>query len=247
MASHAAATAAAALAADPATVALNEIPDDLVEDTSYANFHDFRVEAMELDLDVDFDEQRLRGSVTHLVRVKREGVTVLVLDTGAGIEVDSVKLKREGATGPREALAFEFGDATLDWKGRPLRITLPADACANRGALLKVTIAYATGAGDGCSAVQWLAPESTSGKELPFMFTQCQAIHCRSMIPCQDAPCCKVGADGEAQRFSNLSLSLSLSLISVTYLTYLTSLSTLSLLSRSVTRRASLAPRSSVP
>ena len=114
---------------DPSEVALNEIPSDLIEDTSHANFHEFRVESMDLDLDCDFEEKRLRGSVTHVVRVKKAGATTLVLDTGAGIEVESVKLKLAGG-GPRQELAFEFGDATMDWKGRPLRIALPAEACA---------------------------------------------------------------------------------------------------------------------
>jgi leukotriene-A4 hydrolase len=38
------------------------------------------------------------------------------------------------------------------------------------------------------SACQWLDPAATKGGERPFLFTQCQAIHARSLLPCFDSP-----------------------------------------------------------
>ena len=49
-----------------------------------------------------------------------------------------------------------------------------------------VTIEYTTSPASG--ALLWLSKDQTSGKQLPFLFTQGQAIYTRSWIPCQDSP-----------------------------------------------------------
>ncbi|KAK9684056.1 hypothetical protein RND81_10G183500 [Saponaria officinalis] len=42
------------------------------------------------------------------------------------------------------------------------------------------------------SALQWLSPPQTFAKTSPFVYTQCQAIHARSVFPCQDTPAARI-------------------------------------------------------
>lgn len=62
--------------------------------------------------------------------------------------------------------------------GQALRVLLPAGAD-------EVSIGYDTA--EKASALQWLAPEQTRDGA-PFVFSQCQAIHARSLVPIQDTP-----------------------------------------------------------
>ncbi|XP_047326709.1 leucine aminopeptidase [Impatiens glandulifera] len=42
------------------------------------------------------------------------------------------------------------------------------------------------------SALQWLSPPQTFNKSHPFVYTQCQSIHARSVFPCQDTPAARI-------------------------------------------------------
>nr|CAD7571094.1 unnamed protein product [Timema californicum] len=67
---------------------------------------------------------------------------------------------------------------------------------------LVIRIKYETS--PSAESLQWLKPEQTCGKKLPYLFSQCQPIHCRSMVPCQDTPSVKVTYSAEITVPSNL-------------------------------------------
>jgi leukotriene-A4 hydrolase len=78
-------------------------------------------------------------------------------------------------------LKFRVSDKVADI-GSKLTIDLPTKTDGE----ITIVINYKTA--PTASALQWLAAEQTSGKKHPYMFSQCQAIHARSIVPCQDSP-----------------------------------------------------------
>ena len=58
---------------------------------------------------------------------------------------------------------------------------------------LKLEIEYETS--PNASALQWIDPNATLGKRHPYLFSQCQAIHARSICPLQDTPSVKFKYD----------------------------------------------------
>lgn len=85
-------------------------------------------------------------------------------------------------------------ETVLDQDGRPLEFVLhpPEPIFGSRLAITlppatrAITIAYHTS--PEASALQWLDPAQTKGGTHPFLFSQCQAIHARSVVPLQDTP-----------------------------------------------------------
>jgi len=129
-----------------------------------------RTRHLEWDARVDFESKRLTATATlHFHAAATAGP--LDLDTRA-LDVSSVT----DLSGAKLEWSLGAPDAIL---GNPLRITVPAGA-------LGVRIEYRTAS--DASALQWLEPAQTHGGQKPYLFSQCQAIHARSLVPCQDTP-----------------------------------------------------------
>jgi aminopeptidase N len=90
--------------------------------------------------------------------------------------------------------SVDDGAAPLPWTlaaaepilGSRLRVTLGAGTRV-------VRIRYRTS--PAASALQWLTPAQTAGGVHPFLFSQCQAIHARSLVPLQDTPRVRITYD----------------------------------------------------
>jgi len=151
----------------PAAVSLAPLPRD---SHSFARPGEARVSHVALDLIPDFATRRLQGTARLTIQ-RAPSADSIVLD------VRDLTIRRI-TDGAGNALGYNVG-AAQQFLGSPLAIALPA-----RGDV--IVIEYETS--PEAAAVQWLSPEQTAGKRLPFMFTQGQAILTRTWVPTQDSP-----------------------------------------------------------
>ena len=109
-----------------------------------------------------------------------EAIATLTFDRGGGpVDLDTRGLRVARVT-DRAGTALRFALGPADpVLGQRLRVELPAgvDTCV---------VSYRTG--PEASALQWLEQEQTAGGKAPFLYSQCQAIHARSVVPLQDTP-----------------------------------------------------------
>lgn len=184
--------------ADPADPADESGRPDGPDPHSFARPDQVRVEHMGLQWEVSFEDERLDGVATLLLD-RTDPAAPLRLDTRE-LEISSVSAAtldvQAGEHGvPEFAIADPGGTwaptpfavgATVGRLGAPLTVELPPNANA-------VRIEYRTA--PGATGLQWLSPEQTAGKKRPFLYSQSQAIHARSWIPCQDSPGIRVTYD----------------------------------------------------
>ncbi|HEV7289596.1 M1 family metallopeptidase [Sphingomonas sp.] len=136
---------------------------------TYARPAEARVTHVDLTLNIDFDSKTI-GGVATLDVLAAKGAKEIVLDT-LDLEIAVVSDER----GVKLAHRVGASDPQL---GAPLTIEL-------NGAK-RIRIVYRSK--PGARALQWLTPEQTQSKTLPFLFSQGQAINNRSWIPTQDSP-----------------------------------------------------------
>lgn len=143
---------------------------------SYSEPDVIRVQHVDLELRALFEKRTLEGTVTlQLLRNAQYPVAPLILDT-RGLKIHGVEAS--SPAGSYEPVDYEIGPSE-PILGAPLTIELSRDVS-------HVRIAYSTGR--NATALQWLDPAQTAGKNHPFLFTQSQSIHARSWIPLQDTP-----------------------------------------------------------
>ncbi len=162
----------------------------LIDPHSYCDSTQPATRHLDLALDVDFSRKVIEGEVVLTFREPAGGP--LDLDS-KGLTIHSARTS-SGADVP-----FTLGepDPIL---GQRLRLDLAAGTEA-------VRILYTTS--PDAVALQWLGPEQTAGKKHPFLFSQCQAIHARSMVPVQDTARVRVTYDAAVTVPSALSAVMS--------------------------------------
>lgn len=115
------------------------------------------------------------------------------------VDIDSIFIKSTSDDVPAK---FAVTDLVKD-QGSKLTIELPSKANGK----IDVLINYETTS--TASALQWLSPEQTLGKNHPYLYSQCQAIHARSILPCQDTPAVKFTYNAKIRHPSDLTALMS--------------------------------------
>lgn len=142
-----------------------------------SNYNNWKTKHTIANFTIDFKKQRLTGSVhLQLESLTDKESEEIVLDTSF-LDVQDISVN---------------GSKSKDWVvkdpfepyGSPLSIKISGGAA--KGSVVVVDISLSTT--DKCTALQWMTPSQTSNKKFPYMFSQCQAIHNRSIFPCQDTP-----------------------------------------------------------
>lgn len=144
--------------------------DTVVKDEhTLSNAGFIRVKHLSLNINVDFDQKKIKGSA-HWQLDHLQPAEEVIFDT-YDLSIDSVKLD--------DGSLAEFRlEAPLPYIGSALHIPVTPHTRS-------LTIYYQTG---DALALQWLTPEQTFGKKHPFLYTQSESIFARSWIPCQDGP-----------------------------------------------------------
>lgn len=152
------------------TMAPNRDPNTL------ANYGEWLTKHTTVNFRVNFEKQRLEGSVLlDLESLTEKQSKAIILDTNQ-LHVSSVKLNSSES-------AWELKDKVGPY-GSPLHVSVPEGV--SKGEVVKVEIAVETTA--ECTGLQWMSPAQTGNKKHPYVYSQCQAILARSILPCQDTP-----------------------------------------------------------
>ncbi len=139
---------------------------------SYSNTDEIYTKHLHLEMDVNFENQTIYGIARH--EMVNSGTKEAIFDV-KNVAIQKVTIGEKDKETETTYLLGE-SDTLL---GQPLTVTIDSTTKF-------VNIYYQTT--EKCEALDWLAPQMTTGKKHPFLYSQGQAILTRSWIPCQDAP-----------------------------------------------------------
>eukprot|EP01080_Neovahlkampfia_damariscottae_P005822 gene5822-9645_t len=149
-----------------------------MDPNSCSNIHQIKILNLDLNLKVNFDTKELSGFVEIKAKCLEKNIKTISLDIRK-LNIEKVESSK------KKELSYEIIDKTE--LGSNLKIDISSIVTEEES--FSIFVFYRTRS-DG-EAIQWLSPKQTIGKKYPYLFSQCQAIHARTMIPCFDTPSAK--------------------------------------------------------
>lgn len=141
-----------------------------------SNYNHWRTAHTTANFEILFEEQVLSGTVVLTLKSITNSKTEEILLDTSYLNISDIKVHGNPAKWALLPRMEPYGSA--------LKISLETGIPA--GQTVEVLISVSTT--KSSTALQWLSPAQTSNKKHPYMFSQCQAIHARSIFPCQDTP-----------------------------------------------------------
>ena len=168
-------------------------PEDV---NTYSNFQEIIQKLVDLDVSIDFDNKLLLGTIKTTYEIINPSLENIILDLH-GPEISSIYLINEDDE--KINLEYYIYDKNSDKEalGTPLVINISSLKEKNKKEYEKIfnkkeiTINIEFTSNEKCNGIQYLTKEQTRTKSYPFMFTQCEAILCRTLFPIQDTPTVK--------------------------------------------------------
>jgi leukotriene-A4 hydrolase len=185
-----------------------------VDNSTYANAYEIHTTHFHVDWEVDFNTKQLIGSVTHDLEVLQ--ATDHVTFDSWNINILSAELLETGSAmvmkdhGIRKA---KIASTPLSWENdivNPIigdALTVYFGEVQEVGTTVSVRISYTTN--PDAQAFSWLEPSQTAGGVLPYFYTQCEDINCRTVAPLQDTPSNRVTYSAQVITPNNLVAKMS--------------------------------------
>ena len=136
--------------------------------TTYTDLEQGRIKHIDFRIRADFSARILDIEATYQMQEPVRG----------SLYLDTFKLNMKQAHVNGRELAWEF-DENDEILGERLHLK-GLDGASS------FTLAFSTS--PESRALQWIDAAQTAGGKHPFLFSQCQSIHARSIFPCQDTP-----------------------------------------------------------
>lgn len=145
--------------------------------STLSNYNAFKVNHTILNLDISFENQLIKGNVIFQLTKMMKDTKEIKLDTSF-LQIDKIEIDN-----------VETTNFVIEPRKEPLGsrlIITPSDISKHED---NFTLKLHFQTTDKCTALQWLNAKQTSGK--PYVFSQLEAIHARSLFPCFDTPSVK--------------------------------------------------------
>eukprot|EP00106_Octopus_bimaculoides_P020632 XP_014788074.1 PREDICTED: leukotriene A-4 hydrolase-like [Octopus bimaculoides] len=149
--------------------------DSPTDPHSFSRPDQCRLIFLDLVWDIDFSKKVINGTAYIDLEKNSASITTAIFD------INKLSIRRVFCKESGNNLEYEVGNPDEIF-GSKLEVKLP------NGSKLKLTIGIEYETSPESSALFWLSPLQTAGKQHPYLYSQCEPIHARSLVPCQDSP-----------------------------------------------------------